>query len=449
MISHLLFYQRVLVALGWRCLMLQWAWPRDPAVCPTPPAPPPPRPTRKREPNPCADLTDKPPWDACKPPTDAGPQAPSAPPPRLGPTRGRRRQVDTAHPGGPNPECASRGWGGWGHLRAHGPPHGSPWWQVRCRACRRDCLESLGTILPGTRASVALSGRVLACLAEGLGIRGTARVFAGAPNTGLQGLGEAAEQLHAFSCYGRHDVRGRPGQRDARFALRSAVKDGAVSTAEARAHLERAPRWGWGAMAPERNLLLAMDVGERPRAMAQRVLHHVAPVWAPAGAPRFLTDGCRESLPAWLTHSGQWAQPPRRQAQGPAPTPRWTPLPGLLAAQVVKTVRRRRLGRVRHRGVFGTLAAVQQGLAAGSSTPPSLPASTAASASLSPRSDDGSARGVRARRGCCSSVSCSRCTTIAGCPMPAYVCRCSHPNRPRAPAQPNAGSRGGPPGPLA
>ena len=40
------------------------------------------------------------------------------------------------------------------------------------------------------------------------------------------------------------------------------------------------------------------------------------------------------------------------------------PLPGLLSAQVVKTVRRRRLVRVRHRIVFGTLEAVPQVLAA-------------------------------------------------------------------------------------
>jgi hypothetical protein len=40
------------------------------------------------------------------------------------------------------------------------------------------------------------------------------------------------------------------------------------------------------------------------------------------------------------------------------------PLPQLLYAQVVKTVRRRRLVDVQHRVVFGTLAAVQQVLAA-------------------------------------------------------------------------------------
>jgi hypothetical protein len=40
------------------------------------------------------------------------------------------------------------------------------------------------------------------------------------------------------------------------------------------------------------------------------------------------------------------------------------PLPQLLDAQVVKTVRRRRLVRVRHRVVFGTLEAIEQVLAA-------------------------------------------------------------------------------------
>jgi IS1 family transposase len=225
-------------------------------------------------------------------------------------------------------------------------------------------LESLGTIFHGKRASVDLIVRVLACLAEGLGIRGTARVFEVDPNTVLQWLVEAAEQLQAFSRHVLHDVRVRQVQLDELFALLSAVKDGEVSKAEALERLERAPRWVWVAMGPESKLLLAIDVGERTRAMAQRVVHHVAQVLAPDCAPLFLTDGCREYLTALLTHYGQWVQPPRCQAHGPAPTPRWTPLPGLLYAQVVKTVRRRRLVDVQHRVVFGTLEAVQQVLAA-------------------------------------------------------------------------------------
>jgi hypothetical protein len=68
-------------------------------------------------------------------------------------------------------------------------------------------------------------------------------------------------------------------------------------------------------------------------------------------------------MTAWLTHYGQGVQPPRRQAQGPAPKPRWLPRPELLYAQVVKTVRRRRLVRVRHRVVCGALEAVNHVLA--------------------------------------------------------------------------------------
>jgi len=116
-------------------------------------------------------------------------------------------------------------------------------------------------------------------------------------------------------------------------------------------------------MDPESKLLLVIDVGERTLAMAQRVVHHVAQVLAPDCAPLFLTDGFREYLTALLTHYGQWVQPVRRQATGPAPKPRWMPLPGLLYAQVVKTVRRRRLVRVSHRVVFGTLEAVNAVLA--------------------------------------------------------------------------------------
>jgi IS1 family transposase len=185
-----------------------------------------------------------------------------------------------------------------------------------------------------------------------------------APKTVLQWLVEAADQLRAFSQHVLHDVRVRQVQLDELFALLSAVKVGEVSEAEAIERLERSPQWVWVAMDPESKLLLAIDVGDRTRAMAQRLVHHVAQVLAPDCAPLFLTDGFREYMTALLTHYGQWVYPQRRQGKGPAPKPRWMPRPGLLYAQVVKTVRRRRLVRVSHRVVFGTLEAVQQVLAA-------------------------------------------------------------------------------------
>jgi hypothetical protein len=129
--------------------------------------------------------------------------------------------------------------------------------------CRRYFLETLGTLFHGPRTSVDLIVRVIACLAEGLGIRGTARVFEVDPTTVLQWLIEAAEPLRAFSQHCLHDVRVRQVQLDEVFALLSAVKAGEVSAAEASARLERSPQWVWGAMDPERKLLLALDVGAR------------------------------------------------------------------------------------------------------------------------------------------------------------------------------------------
>jgi hypothetical protein len=260
------------------------------------------------------------------------------------PTRGRRRQVDTSTHFCPNPDCAYRGWVGWGNLRANGHPNGGPWRQLLCVVCRRYFLETLGTLFHGKRVSVELIVRVIACLAEGLGIRGTARVFEIDPNTVLQWLVEAAEQLQAFARHVLHDVRVRQGQLDELFALLSAVKDGEASAAEAIERLSRSPHWVWAAMDPESKLLLALNMGDRTLAMAQRVVHQVVQVLAPGCVPLFLTDGFKEHTTALLTHCGRWVQPTRCQTTGPMPKPRWMPLPGLLYAQVIKTVRRAALG---------------------------------------------------------------------------------------------------------
>jgi IS1 family transposase len=201
-------------------------------------------------------------------------------------------------------------------------------------------------------------------LAEGLGIRAVARVFAVDPNTVLQWLVEAADHAVALSRYFLHDVRVTQVQLDELFALRSAVNAGEVSKPEAIQRLSRSPHWVWGAIDPVSKLLLTLDVGERTLGMAQRVVHQVGEVLAPGCAPLFLTDGLKEYATAVLTHFGHWVQPPRRHATGLAPKPRWMPLPELLDAQVVKRYRRRRVARVSHRVVFGTREAVRQALAA-------------------------------------------------------------------------------------
>jgi IS1 family transposase len=218
--------------------------------------------------------------------------------------------------------------------------------------------------LHGKRASVKLIVRVIACLAEGLGIRGTARVFEIDPNTVLGWLVEAAEQLHAFSAYFLHALHLNQVQLDELYAVLSAVREGDVSAAEAIERLSRSPHWVWTAIDPETKLLLSVQVGEHTLAMAQAILHQIAQLVAPGCVPLLLSDGYRNYLTAIVTHCGCWVHQPRCQAVGPAPKPRWMPLPELLYAQVVKTMRRRRIVEVKHRVVFGTKAAVAQVLAA-------------------------------------------------------------------------------------
>jgi IS1 family transposase len=253
---------------------------------------------------------------------------------------------------------------GLGNLRANGHPSGGPWRQFHCTSCNGYFLETHGTLFHDKRIAVELIVQVLACLAEGLGIRATARVFEVAPKTVLQWLMEAAEQLQAFSRYFLCDVHVRQVQLDELYAVLRAVKDGELSEDEAIQRLERSPCWVWTAMDPETKLLLVVDVGTRTLAMAQCVVHQVVQVLAPDCVPLLLTDGFRAYMTALLTHFGHWIHPPRRQDKGPMPKPRWMPVPQLLHAQVVKSYRRRRLVGVKHRVVFGTRLAIEQVLTA-------------------------------------------------------------------------------------
>ena len=244
-------------------------------------------------------------------------------------------------------------------ISANGHPNGGPWRQLHCTSCGGYFQETHGTPLHGKRVAPEKLVWAVGALAEGLGIRAVARVFEVDPNTVLAWLVEVAEHAAAFSQYFLHDIRVTQVQLDELFALLSAVKAGEVSETEAIHRLSRSPRWVWGAIDPVTKLLLTIDVGDRTLAMAQRVVHQVVQVFAPGCVPLFLTDGFKEYTTALLTHFGQWVHLPRSQATGPAPKPRWMPVPQLFYAQVVKTVRRRRLVDVKHRVVFGTRMAIE------------------------------------------------------------------------------------------
>jgi IS1 family transposase len=364
MVSHLFYYQLALLVLVWLFVMLHVAESHPGAPIQPTATPLKPKSKRSNAPKPFHGLTHKPHCALCARET-AHPQAPPpVPPDPMAPTNRRPREVDTSRHFCPHNGCDYRGWLGRGNLRANGHPSGGPWRQLHCTACDGFFPEHHGTIFHGKQAEVDLIVRALACLAEGLGIRATARVFEVAPNTVLQWLTEAAEQLRAFSAYFLCDLHLEQLQLDELYAVLRDLKAGKISDDEAIKRLERSPSWVWTAMDPTSKLLVVVDVGGRTLAMAQRVVHQVTQMLAPDCVPLFLTDGFKDYATALLTHFGSWMHPERRQATGPMPKPRWMPLPALRYAQVVKSYRRRRLVGVTHRVVFGTRLAIEQVLAA-------------------------------------------------------------------------------------
>jgi len=199
-----------------------------------------------------------------------------------------------------------------------------------CRSCHGYFLETHGTLFHGKRLSVELLVRVLACLAEGLGIRATARVFEVDPTTVLHWLVEAAEQLQAFTRYWLCDLHVHQLQLDELYAVIRDLKNGEMSEDDALKRLEHARHWVWTAIDPVSKLLVAIAVGPRTLEMAQRVVHQVVVVLAPECVPAWFSDGFKGYLPAILSHFGLWVHPERRQDKGPWPKPRWLPQPGLL-----------------------------------------------------------------------------------------------------------------------
>jgi IS1 family transposase len=367
MIPHHSYYQLAIVGLLWLCVMLHSVWPSRGAVSPQPPVQPvPPQLKRKRskEPKPFVGLTQRPHCALCEHEANhPEPQPPRRPAP-MAPTKRRPCAIDTSRHFCPHAGCDYRGWLGLGNLRANGHPSGGPKRQWYWRSCQGDFLETHGTLLHGQRLSVELIVRVVACLAEGLGIRATARVFEVDPNTGLQWLVEAAEQLQAFTHYFLCDVYVTQLQLDELYALIRDLKAGAISEDDALERLEPSRPWVWTAMDPVSKLFLAIEVGPRTLEMAQRVVHQVVGVLAPGCVPAWFSDGFKGYLPAILGHCGWWVHPERRPDKGPVPKPRWMPLPCLGYAQVVKQYRRKRVVGVKHRVVCGTREAIASVLAA-------------------------------------------------------------------------------------
>ena len=316
---------------------------------------------RKRNPQEFQGLTKKPLCERCVADEDQDSPVVRTAPPVLVHKRGRPRQVDTHHQYCPNEQCAFYGGTGRGNICANGHPNGGEWRQLYCGVCQTYFLETKGTIFYGKRLMARLMVRVLAGLAEGLGIRAVGRIFEVEPETVLAWLVEAAQQLELFSSYQLRALNPDQLQLDELYGLVSQVKTAEVGQPEAIDRPQRSSYWVWVALDPVSKLWLSLTVGDRTLACAQHLVHQVVQMLAPGCVPLFITDGLVDDELALLTHFGHWVQP--QHSQGRRLKPRWMPLPILNYAQVIKKRRRRRLVQVSRRVIFGSLTRIKAQLA--------------------------------------------------------------------------------------
>jgi IS1 family transposase len=215
-------------------------------------------------------------------------------------------------------------------------------------------METRNTIFYRKQAPAETIWQVLKALAEGLGIRATARVFDLDPKTVGQWLCQAAEHMEQVSHYLIHDLHLRQVQVDELWALL-----GRQDVEEHSQQKQRAKRWVWVGTDPVSKLMLAYVVGDRSQATAQWLIHAIVLLLAPGCIPLFISDQWGAYAIALLTHFGHWVQIPRRYPRGRRPKPRWQPLPDLHYAQVVKQRVKGRVVSVTHRVVYGGQEAVQ------------------------------------------------------------------------------------------
>jgi hypothetical protein len=131
---------------------------------------------------------------------------------------------------------------GRGTIRANGRPGGGSWRQLQCVACHGYFQETQGTPLPGKRVPPEQQVWAVAAVAEGLGLRAVARVFAVDPNTVLTWVLQAADHAADFSRAFLHGVDVMHVQWGELFAVVSAGTAGEIRGAEANQRLSHSPQ---------------------------------------------------------------------------------------------------------------------------------------------------------------------------------------------------------------
>ena len=216
-------------------------------------------------------------------------------------------------------------------------------------------METVGTIFYRSPLPSQTLCQIIQGLAEGWNLHSVARVFKVDPDTVKACLVRAADHAEAVSSYLIRNLHLSQVQVDELWAL---VQSWGEEAANLETKARRSQDWVWAGIDPVSKLLLATVVGGRRLKYAQLLIHAIVWTLAPGVIPLFLSDQLPHYATAILTHFGHWVTVPRRSKYGPAPKPRWEPLPELNYAQVVKRRVKGQVVEVTQRVVFGSAEAI-------------------------------------------------------------------------------------------
>lgn len=258
--------------------------------------------------------------------------------------------------------CPTEGCRGYGQLGPH-PDHWivgcgtytTLWGQRRqmfkCNWCGQRFSETQGTVFFGLKTKDEVVYRAITALAEGVGIRSTARIFGVEVETILLWLKRAGEHCEQVSSYLMRNLHVEQAQLDELWTF--VYKKEKTLSAWEKMHTEYGDTWIWTVVDPVHKLVLAFLIGDREEEEAEGVLKKLMATLVEGCLPLLTSDSLPHYAQAILKVLGRWVQPERKGSRGRFPKKRVEPSDGLQYATVHKEHRKGRVVSVTTQVVFG------------------------------------------------------------------------------------------------
>ncbi len=199
--------------------------------------------------------------------------------------------------------------------------------------------------------------RIACSLAEGVGVRTTARIMGVDKKTVIRVLERSAHHVALVSQSLLKDIFVLECQLDEMWSF-VYKKEGHLDPFEKSTEL-MGDAWIWIAFDPLHKLILAHAIGKRTEAVAVKLVQEIKQVTSRIPG-LFTSDQLDQYKSALLKEYGVSILPPRKPGPGRPPHPKLVPPDDLLYAQVVKEYKQNSLNSISRKVVFGDSDKVQE-----------------------------------------------------------------------------------------